>query len=73
MNASVVADGELHGPEDSNDRHECEDQDEDDFAEWDSRTGGGHTLRDARFAGLSAVSALRTSSGDAPRMYSPAI
>ena len=43
MNASVVADGELHGPEDSNDRHECEDQDEDDFAEWDSRTGGGHT------------------------------
>ena len=43
MNASVVADGELHGPEDSNDCHECEDQDEDDFAEWDSRTGGGHT------------------------------
>ena len=43
MNASVVADGELRGPEDSNDRHECEDQDEDDFAEWDCRTGGGHT------------------------------
>ena len=73
MNASVVADGELRGPEDSNDRHECEDQDEDDFAEWDCRTGGGHALRDAPFAGLSAVSALMTSSGDAPRMYSPAI
>jgi hypothetical protein len=35
MNASVVADDELRGPEDSNDRHECEDQDENDFAEWD--------------------------------------
>jgi hypothetical protein len=36
MNASVVADGELHGPEDSNDCHECEDQDEDDFADDES-------------------------------------
>ena len=36
MNASVVADGELRGPEDSNDRHECEDQDEDDFADDES-------------------------------------
>ena len=45
MNASVVADDELRGPEDSNDRHECEDQDEDDFAEWDCRTGGGHVRR----------------------------
>ena len=35
--------GELRAPEYSNDCHECEDQDENDFAEWDSRTGGGHT------------------------------
>ena len=40
MNASVVADDELRGPEDSNDRHECEDQDENDFAEWDWRLQG---------------------------------
>ena len=73
MNASVVADDELRGPEDSNDRHECEDQDEDDFAELDCRTGRGTHPAGCAFDGAFAVSAFGTPSEDALRMYSPAI